>query len=133
MGVVLVLFFVGCAIASAFSSYGVVGVILSVVTAAAFLWATLAGTMQFRHRARLRSRLRESGVRTKGAITERWVIEGSYGAFSALRYSIRTQDGETRTYAAYDQTPIVWKWAAGDNIGVLYDPHRPNLAIVDDN
>jgi len=89
--------------------------------------------MQFRHRARLRARLRESGVRTTGVITERWIIEGSYGALSVLRYSIRTQKGETHTFAAYDQTSIVWKWGDGDIINVLYDPDHPQLAIVDDN
>jgi hypothetical protein len=133
MGGLIVFFFLGCAIASAFSSWGVAMVILSVVAAAAFLWMSLSGTMQFRHRTRLRKRLRENGLRTTGVITDRWIIEGSYGAFSVLRYSIRTQDGETHTYAAYDQTPIVWKWADRDTINVLYDPDHPQLAVVDDN
>jgi hypothetical protein len=132
-GVLLILLFVAGAIASASSSYGVAGFAVCSAGAAVSAWGTLAGTMQFRYRARLRTRLRESGVRTTGAITETWVIAGSYGAFSALRYRIRTQDGETHTYTAYDQTPLVREWAVGDSIDVLYDADRPGLAIVDDN
>ena len=133
MGVLIILFFIGCAIASALSSYGATGVALSAVGAAVLGWATLGGPMQLRHRARMRRRLRESGVRTQGLVTDMWIVESSYGLFSVLRYSTRAQDGETRTYSAYDHTSIVWRYRVGGSIPVLYDAEQPQHAIVDDN
>ena len=133
LGILLVLFFVGCAIASAFSEYGAAGFALCAALAAASGWLTFAGPMQFRHRAQLRRRLRESGVRAKGVITDIWIMAPTRGMASVLRYEIRSQDGATRTYAAYDETSIVLRRRVGDTIDVLYDPDQPRLAVVDDN
>ena len=133
LGILLVLFFVGCAIASAFSEYGAAGFALCAALAAASGWLTFAGPMQFRHRAQLRRRLRESGIRAKGVITDIWIMAPTRGMASVLRYEIRSQDGATRTYAAYDETSIVLRRRVGDTIDVLYDPDQPRLAVVDDN
>jgi hypothetical protein len=133
LGLLLVLFFVGCAIASAFSEYGAPGFALCAAVAAASGWLTFAGPMQFRHRAQLRRRLRESGIRAKGVITDIWIMAPTRGMASVLRYEIRSQDGATHTYAAYDETSIVLRRRVGDTIDVLYDPDQPRLAVVDDN
>ena len=133
MGVLLIGLFIACALATASSSHGPGWVALWIVPVAVFAWLTLSGPMQYRHRARLGRRLRETGVRAKGVITDMWVLEAGSGICAMIHYTIRTQDGVTRTYLAFDETSIVLRRKLGDAIEVLYDPDRPCLAIVDDN
>lgn len=133
LGVLLILLFIACSIATALAGNGAGWVAIWLVPAAATGWLSLSGPMQHRHRARLRSRLRDTGVRTNGVITDLWIIDAGHGVCSMLRYAIRTQSGETRTYEAFDETSIVLRRKVGDAIAVLYDADRPRLALVDDN
>lgn len=133
MGIPVIGLFIVCAFATAMAGHGAGWVALWLAAALVFIWLVLAGPMQFRHRARLRRRLRETGVRAKGLITDIWVLEAGSGICAMLRYTLRTQDGETRTYVAFDETSIVLRRRVGDPIVVLYDPNQPHVAIVEEN